>query len=752
MKRILSGISILALTCAAALAQATSSPTQGFTLGEIDFGLERAYADTNSSKFREYRDLPNGPYLPYFRLFGDDGVRYNLIVENGFRDDARYRLLADAGPLRFAADYNLIPHRFGNDARSLLHEAAKGVLVIDDTIQRANQTALEAQFASNRTGINFAFLSGLVAPELAAANTFDIALLRQRGRFEVGLTPNHPIDVKLSYFQERRSGNRAAGTSFGFGNVVESPEPIQYRTEDWGLSAEISRPWGLIRGAAHYNRFNNQIDALVFDNPFRVTDSTDASAYTAPGSGSIGGPSRGRIDLSPDNKAVTGSLGFLLRLPANSRLTADVSASRWTQDRRFLPYTINSAITVPFRADDPNNLPAQSLDGRIDVTNVSLFFTSRPISELGLTARYRVYDLSNKTDRIEFPGYVRFDAVWESIPRINVPYEYRRTQADATASWDFGPVTAEAGYRFLEWHREFRETEKTREHTVIGAVNLHAADWVLLRASYETGYRNRDEYEFERSEDASFQEPAPPPAQLPSLRRFDQARRDVDRFNGLLQLTPGGGNFTFSLSYLFTKEDYGREPVVDASGLRYGLIDVRYDTYTAEADYSPSDRWSVYGFYTYEKNKNFQRGRQSGATPSVNPLDDWTSNVRDKVNSFGGGATAALVPDKLDLRLFGRYQKIDGRNDLFSPPGGTPDVAVPILNFDDSKIWSANAEFEYRLARFWTLAVGGWLEEYKVEDSATTGLANYVPGSFFLAANDGNYKARVGYVRASYRW
>ena len=750
MKRLLPAALLVFAAAPAAFAQ--SSPAQGFTLGEIDFGLERAYADTNSSKFREYRDLPNGPYLPFFRLFGDDGIRYNLIVENGFRDDARYRLFADAGPLRIMADYNLIPHRFGNDAHTLLHEAAKGVLVIDDTIQTANQRALEAQFASNRNGINFPFLSGLVAPELAAANRLDLALLRQRGTFEIGLTPGHPVDVKLTYFQERRSGNRAAGTSFGFGNVVESPEPIQYRTEDLGLSAEVSRSWGLIRGAAHYNRFDNQIDALVFDNPFRATDSTDASAYTGPASGSINGPSRGRIDLSPDNKAITGSLGFLLRLPANSRLTADFAASRWTQDRRFLPYTINTAITSPFRADDPNNLPAQSLDGRIDVTNVSLFFTSRPMSELGITARYRVYDLSNKTDRIEFPGYVRFDAVWEPIPRVSVPYSYKRTQADATVSYDFGRLTAEGGYRYVQWNREFRETDRTREHTVLGAVNLHATGWALLRASYETGYRDRDRYDYVAGEDASFVEPAPAATNLPSLRRYDQAGRNVDRFNGLLQLTPGSGNFTFSLSYLFTKEDYGREAVVDPSGLRYGLIDVRYDTVTAEADYSPSDRWSVYGFYTYEKNRNFQRGRQSGANPSTNPLDDWTSNVRDRVSSFGGGATAALVPGKLDLRVFGRYQKVDGQNDLFSPPGGTPDIAFPIGNFDDTKTWTASAEVEYRLARLWSLAIGGWLEEYRVNDSATTGLSNYVPGSFFLAANDGNYKARVGYVRASYRW
>ena len=276
--------------------------------------------------------------------------------------------------------------------------------------------------------------------------------------------------------------------------------------------------------------------------------------------------------------------------------------------------------------------------------------------------------------------------------------------------------------------------------------------WALLRASYEKGTRNRDGYQYARSEDASFQEPAPAPTQLPALRRFDQAKRDLDRFNGLLQFTPGGGDLTVSLSYWYSKEDYNQEAIVDASGLRYGLLDVKYDSFTAEADYSPGERWSVYGFYTRENNRNFQRGRQSGATPSTNPLDDWTSDVHDKVDSFGVGANAVLVPDRLDFRTFARYQKVDGNNDLFSPPGGTPDIAFGIPNFDDTKIWTISAELAYHLAKSWSIAVGGWYEKYDVNDSSTTGLTNYVPGSFFLAAVDNNYKARVGYVRASYHW
>jgi hypothetical protein len=194
----------------------------------------------------------------------------------------------------------------------------------NDTIQRAHQTALEQQFAANRNGITFPFLSNLVAPSLQAANTVDLALLRERGNAQIDLYPGKPFSVRLNYFQEKRTGNRAAGTSFGFGNVVETPEPIDYRTEEFGASAEYGQSWGLIRGAVRYNTFKNPINTLTFDNPFRVTDATDPSAYTAPGSGSIGGASRGRIDLSADNEALTGALGRGL----GDRRAAD-RFSRW---------------------------------------------------------------------------------------------------------------------------------------------------------------------------------------------------------------------------------------------------------------------------------------------------------------------------------------------------------------------------------------------------------------------------------------
>ena len=69
-----------------------------FQFGEIDFGVSARSEDTNSSKFQEYRDIPNGFVLPLFRLDGQkDGFRYNLFGSDARERDQQYRLGARKG-------------------------------------------------------------------------------------------------------------------------------------------------------------------------------------------------------------------------------------------------------------------------------------------------------------------------------------------------------------------------------------------------------------------------------------------------------------------------------------------------------------------------------------------------------------------------------------------------------------------------------------------------------------------------------
>ena len=208
---------------------------------------------------------------------------------------------------------------------------------------------------------------------------------------------------------------------------------------------------------------------------------------------------------------------------------------------------------------------------------------------------------------------------------------------------------------------------------------------------------------------------------------------------------------TFLVGYFRTKDDYTES--------KFGLVTAKLDSLSLDFDVSPNDKTSLYAFYSYEKIANFQIGRQSGATPSNNPIDNWTSDVGDKVNSVGVGADFILVPDKWFLNLYGRYQKVDGNNTLFSAPGSAPSLAragiggvQSLAVYDDSKIATVSAEAKYQFATEWAVSLGAWIEDYKFNDLASDGLTNYVPASFFLAANDGSYTAKVAYVRFTYHW
>jgi MtrB/PioB family decaheme-associated outer membrane protein len=729
---------------------AAGVPTE-FPVRRLDLGLLGPETDTNSSRFREYRAIPSGPVIPFFRLAGGTTHLYDVSAENALQEDARYRVYVEPGPFGLDVSFVKIPHRFGNEARSLLERTGPGTYSIEDTLQQSFQSSIEEQFARNRAGVNFAFLSGLATPAVASQTPFDLRLQRDRGRAELRLTRDQPLDVRLTYAHEKREGTRESGTSFGFGNVVQSAEPIDYRTQDLGLSAEWAQGWGLLRGGLRFNLFSNAITVESFDNPFRAVSTTDASAYQAPGSQSVNGPSSGRIALPPDNRSVTGSLGGVVKLGASGRLSADASYGQWTQDDGFIPFSTNAAITTPFNATDAAALPAADLDGRINVFSLSSVFTLRPLRGLGVTARYRRYDLDNRTGRIRFEqGYVRFDSSVNATGRIGVPYGYANDQAMASASYDLGRrVTVEGGYRLDRMERTFRETEHTTQDTLFASALLRVSDRAIVRAAIERGSRDLDEYHFEESEHASFLRDVAA-TNLPSLRRFDQASKDTTRVSALAQVTPVD-EVTLSASYLRGQDEYDE--------LTHGLMSALNESFSLEGDYTPSERLSLYAFYTREKIETFQVGRQSAATPSTNPLDDWTADLSDDVDFYGAGGTAVLLPGKLDLKVMGTYQKVDGNADLFSPPGGAPansraatggvrDIAA----WDDTRLLTVLAELGWTVGGRWRLAGGGWLEDYEVEDLNTGGLVNYVPASFFLAPVDSDYRGYVIYARASYTW
>lgn len=710
--------------------------------GEVHLGLQGFDTDTESSKIEEYREIPEGFNLPFFRLYGRGALRYHILGKDLGEDDQHLFAEIDGSWLGLELDYTEIPHRLGNDGVSILHRTSRSSWEMSDTLQRAHQSAIEAQRTVSPASVNYAFLNNLLAPTIAAGEHVDLGVQRDRGLVELSVK-NLPLDVRLTYFQENRSGTRDFGTAFGFGNVVETPETRDYETRDVGIHAEMPVGRGLIRGSINVNDFKNAVSAFYFDNPFRGFDSTDPNAYQAPAAASINGPVRGAMALPPDNEALTAALGFHYKVGATGRLTADWSMGTWEQNEAFLPFTTNTAITTPFDFSDPSNLPARSLDGEINTFNQTYSFNWRPLAGLGVNARLNMYELDDQTDRIRFEnGYVRFDAARNATRRISVPYSHERMRGDVTVSYDFSSLLSlEAGWRMEQMERTFRETEETDENVLrLGADGRWG--WMQFHAAHEFGDRDYDHYDPEHSEHASFLD-AGPPANLLLLRRFDQAKRDLDRIVATVQLTPFDP-FVLAINYVTQDEDYNQTD--------YGLIDAESSALSIDADYSPGDRWSLFGFYTMDEWSTFQRGRQSGGTLSANPLDDWTAAIDMEGTTFGAGANFYLVPDKVTLTLQGRMHEVDAYNDVFSPPGGTPDVGVDIPRWDDTSLTTLAAELAYRMTEAWELGVGGWIEDYEIEDPATQGLLHYMPGAYFLAPNHHDYSGSSLWVRAGYRF
>ena len=724
---------LLALPERALAQQPRESP---FRLGRIDISLQGVSLDQESSAFEEYREVPEGFVLPYLRALGRGRVPYDFRVTNGGRDDGRYFLSLEPGTFTVSASLLRIPHRFTNGALSILVPEGESALRAPAGVQSQNQAALERQFAVNRNGIDANLMTTLANASLAGGRLLDVKLQRDRGRLEVSLARSRDFDARASYSFDKRDGNRIAGASFGYQNVVEIAEPVHYQTDDFTASAEWKVRFGLVRGSLNYSRFANDLESVTFQNPFRAADSSELNAMFGPSPFGVDGPREGRIALPPDNEAVRGSLGFLAKLPGRSRFNADFSLGQWKQNEPFIPFSSNSAITTPVRATDAGALPAQSLNGEMQTFTQSYTFSSRPLSGLVFTARYRYYKLSNDTPRLTVPGEAYFDGVWNYNSRISVPYAYTKDRLFAATAYEWGRATFEAGFSYEGWDRAFRETRRTTEGLFHVKADVRPRDWVLGRALVQWGSRDYDLYLPRAGESSSYPN-GKPPTLLSELRRFDQSKRDLTRYGGELMLTPGDASL--HLSYLKGTQDY--------YATLYGQQKAGTEVLSAEADYSPLERLNLFAYASRENLTSLDHGAQRGATGAPNPATEWRADIKDRATSFGLGGNIAVVKDKADLKLQAGYQKVDGNNDL-SATAGAQDIAA----FDDTRIRSLSAELGYKPRRHWTIALGGFVEDFEYADSTRSGLPTYVPGGFFLVGNFGDYNAKVFYLKLSYNW
>ena len=703
----------------------------------IDLEVLDSDVDSDSSKFQEYRDVSSGFRMPSLVINGfsaETDRHLSIFGENIWREDARMTATYGVwGEYAVHLDYNKIPHRFGNNGTLLWNVNQPGMLSLADSTQAQLQGALDAAPVRN-----FDLVDSLLAPYLAVASPIDLAIQRDRFDGRIELLPLQKFSFAIDYRHENRNGNRQYGGSFGFNNTMELPEPIDYETADIGVLGEWNGKRSGVQFGYRHSEFENDIDVLIWDNPFRAIDSTNPIAYLGPTT-TTAGPTRGIYDLAPDNEADTLFVSGRSRFADDWWVSGKISSTSLSQDDPLQAYTLNTAIQgvdwqtgALFDPTTPATLPAQRANLEADLLSFDVDLGTDLGEDWKLKLMYDYYDYDASVPRLEFDGYVRMHAAWEDVPRVTVPYSYSRESLGAKVTWDVSRAGRVSGeFEVEEWDRENRETETTDEGVLTFTYDHDFGRKWDLRARWETGDREYDSYETEAQE-VTFLDPGGINNQ-PGLRKYVQANREYDDYRFDLYYYPSNA---VQVSFGLAGTD------VDYPGGEFGLLSSELTSLDLEVSYVPGEDLTFFAFANLTEGESFQRARQSGATLSENPEDDWEASFDEDNDLFGLGLTARLA-SRLSTDVMAQWGSSDGFAGFFTPPGGSPETAEPIPNYDDYDLFFFRVSLECEIGERSRAGVWYWYEDYDLDTFLIDNLSNYEAGLIAINPNFADYQANV---------
>lgn len=717
--------------------------------GEATGGYRALAGHWGSSKFSEYRDLLPSGFGSGWLLVEDQDQRYFLGGDADFVGDTDQRYDLSAGRynwFRVETFYEEFPHDFSNETQTLYQYAGSGSLLLPNSVQSEIQTAPTT-----------ALKGAALERALEASTHVDLAFKYRQTGVRLILQPLPELEMSAGYRLQEREGTRPWSMGFGspgnnFANVAgpiderihELTAGIGYNRDDWNLQLNYLGSF-----------FENDLDAMLIDNPLRVTDSATQGAY------------RGRSALAPSNSAHTLSLTGAVTLPFDfpARLTGTIAHSRRFQDEDFLPHTINSAIMSPALA-----LPRNDLNGEVQTWFGSVRLAARPTKKLNITGNYRSYDLDNMSPVLTFPGHVLNDRTLVVEDRMTTPNSYRVQNADLEASYRLFKNRAKAklGFEWERWDRDdHREVVRTNEY--VGKVGLDAkiSDWAKIRAGYQFGIKRGSDYNtFAHLAHTviSADEVAFSQSQSELLRKYDEADRNRNQVEFQVELEPRS-DLSLTWTTTYTDDDYVHTQL--------GLQGYHGWTFGGDAEYTPFRWLTLTPFYTYELYQYDQANRwrpvAGGATVN-SPLNDWESTSLDRVFTAGAGANFDLIEEKLDLQLYYLIQHATGETLASAASGQAPLTgadggnAVNYPNLRDI-YQMVNATLNYHMKNDVTLHLGYSYERFNFGNFTINNLRPFMPDSnnngsgvispstdIFLGNRIGNYNAHLMMLSASYRF
>ncbi|PWT89930.1 MAG: hypothetical protein C5B54_08125 [Acidobacteria bacterium] len=690
----------------------------------------------DSSKAEEYGDVPHGFLLESLRtsLITKTGRYFDITAHNTGLNNGQYGFNYGVfGNYNLYIDYNKIPHLFSKDGETIWNEAAPAQWRLADSVQQAIQNlnpvptddpTYQAGLAQQR-----AFISSL----LTEAHPTPLGLQRNRGDvgFDYSINTNWKYDFE--YFQENRDGFRPLGTTLGFSWAIELPEQIEYKTYRTRTGIEYTKNSTTFSANYEYLDFKNENQAMIWDNPYRITDRADQTAGD--------GTSQGQLQLPASNHGNLFTLagGTLL---GKGRISGLFSYNDYKDSVDLLPYTINSALEqVP--------LPSPTFNGEFRNINANVRYYVPVMTHGNLTINYRLFDESNKNDQFVFTAFSPYDnSISTDEPATNdlVAYKTNTIDADFNYALSHG-LHALAGYTFNRWDRDDREVNQTNTNTFRLGLDALGTDKLTFHARYQYDHRTSDHFDLDN-----------PTYDVIPLRRFDTANLNRNTFrvtaDYMLSNTASIGP-TFSIQ----NNDYP-----DSA---FGLQHAKYYTVGADFSYAVNSKSSFDAWYEFAKNVSDQLGRQSSSSPSTTPDFDWSANLRDNYNTIGVGYMTTFCDSKVGWDTNFTYAKANGFEDLTGGVAIRATGAVDLPNADDTDHTEFRTQVSVKTFRHAQLVVGYWFDKYTISDFSEdaiqtdlivvtvpgpSGPTTSTPGTILLNAKQGDYTYNSGWVGVVFNW
>jgi MtrB/PioB family decaheme-associated outer membrane protein len=601
----------------------------------------------------------------------------------GYDDQRLFASLDGLGTVKASFSFDQIPLNYGFQDDGYLQTPYDGGYKLDyetrQAVQEGSAIAVPGS-PSDRTSF-LSFFRPLDVKSLRS--TFD-------GRF--AFTPAKGLDLKFMVNTFTRQGSQPWGASFGFSQGIEIAAPVDNRAANVKGSLEWGNEKGAVNFGYEHSQFDNHIQELVWDSPYRVTDQTNPTAYITGN-----GTSQGRLSLPPSNTEETFTGTGVVRLARRTSVAANFAVAQLKQNGTIIPFTINTAI-------EPIHLDRPTAEAEVDVTNFGFSVNSRPVPHVWLTARYRYLNHDNKTPMFDGEEYVRFDQVAEEGGGETEQFNIKRSTLRLGASYSGVPVvTFRVDYGHDSVDRTHREFATTNENLIKFSADALGSPLYTLRASYQYSGRTGSGFDEEVLVEAG---------QQPEMRHYDVANRNRNVGTVIFTATPKPRvGFTFSLAA--GKDNYPDQ--------EFGLLDNKNQTYSVGVDLYPRDQISFGALYAFEKYDALMKSRNASPGPTFDdPAYDWYDASDETVNTFMVNLDLIKAIEKTDLRFAYDFRKSDAN---FKYSGPNIDRLTGLGTFEQlptnvNRFNRVTVDLRYYITSKAALNVTYWFDKYEVDDFA----------------------------------